>query len=360
MWLSGRRSGEAHKAFDLRPMNLGEILDRALEIYRDSFWQFVGIASIPAVIMLGLRVADLTWLHTERLIRISNRGQATLWSLAVSLAYYHISSFLSVLILPAYVTTSAGALFGEKNSIIAAFRSAAARWRTYLWIGVLKVAVELVAPEILGFSVLIGAVLVLELLRLVSSSAVVIVVMLIVITGTVYLFLWIGAAIAFAIPVSALEGRSGNKSLRRSWILTKGNRRRIILTWVSVFICSLTISLAIEYLLRLLANFFYHDRHLLWFNRILYLQLASFAIATINSFLGPIYPIALTLLYFDQRVRKEGFDLEKMMEHAGWTIAPELIPVNELRNANLELEGAESLPDGAELGNSARAESGGP
>lgn len=32
---------------------------------------------------------------------------------------------------------------------------------------------------------------------------------------------------------------------------------------------------------------------------------------------APIFPIALTLIYYDQRIRKEGYDIERMMEAAG-------------------------------------------
>jgi hypothetical protein len=31
----------------------------------------------------------------------------------------------------------------------------------------------------------------------------------------------------------------------------------------------------------------------------------------------PIYSIALTLFYYDQRIRKEGYDVEWLMEQAG-------------------------------------------
>ena len=37
---------------------------------------------------------------------------------------------------------------------------------------------------------------------------------------------------------------------------------------------------------------------------------------------SPIYPIALTLLYYDQRIRREGFDVEWMMQSAGLVPAP--------------------------------------
>jgi len=40
----------------------------------------------------------------------------------------------------------------------------------------------------------------------------------------------------------------------------------------------------------------------------------------ITTLLGPIFPIALTLFYYDQRIRQEGFDIERMMEAAGLNI----------------------------------------
>jgi hypothetical protein len=36
-----------------------------------------------------------------------------------------------------------------------------------------------------------------------------------------------------------------------------------------------------------------------------------------NTFLGPIYATGITLLYYDQRVRHEGYDIEWMMQSAG-------------------------------------------
>jgi hypothetical protein len=36
-----------------------------------------------------------------------------------------------------------------------------------------------------------------------------------------------------------------------------------------------------------------------------------------NVLIGPIYAIGLTLFYYDQRIRKEGYDIEWMMQAAG-------------------------------------------
>jgi len=51
----------------LRPMNLGEILDRTFQIYRKQFWAFVVVAAVPALVVHGrndmlVPVADSVWL----------------------------------------------------------------------------------------------------------------------------------------------------------------------------------------------------------------------------------------------------------------------------------------------------------
>ena len=41
-----------------------------------------------------------------------------------------------------------------------------------------------------------------------------------------------------------------------------------------------------------------------------------------QALVRPLYGIALTVFYFDQRIRKEGFDIEWMMQQAGLTPPP--------------------------------------
>jgi hypothetical protein len=42
----------------------------------------------------------------------------------------------------------------------------------------------------------------------------------------------------------------------------------------------------------------------------------------VKALTKPIYGIALTVFYFDQRIRKEGFDIELMMQQAGMLVPP--------------------------------------
>jgi hypothetical protein len=42
---------------------------------------------------------------------------------------------------------------------------------------------------------------------------------------------------------------------------------------------------------------------------------------------GPLYVIAITLIYYDQRIRDEGYDIERMMDAAGMS-APAALAVS--------------------------------
>jgi hypothetical protein len=53
---------------------------------------------------------------------------------------------------------------------------------------------------------------------------------------------------------------------------------------------------------------------------------ASFAVQALTR---PIYGIALTLFYYDQRIRQEGFDIEWLMHRAGLVAPPLHVPVTQ-------------------------------
>ncbi len=54
------------------------------------------------------------------------------------------------------------------------------------------------------------------------------------------------------------------------------------------------------------------------------LAIQQISVFLISTFIGPIYSTGLTLFYYDQRIRKEGYDIERMMQAAGLTLPAEL------------------------------------
>ena len=41
---------------DLRPMTLGEVLDRSFKLYRSNFWLFAGIIALPFLVLLVINI----------------------------------------------------------------------------------------------------------------------------------------------------------------------------------------------------------------------------------------------------------------------------------------------------------------
>jgi hypothetical protein len=303
----------------LRPMNLGEILDRTFAIYREKFLLFVGIAALPAAVMLGIHLADVAWWHVNSLVHPFRQPGILLWGFAVSLGYYHVSGFLQLLFLPAFVRLASCEVFGESATIIGSLRFALARWRSYLWLAFLKYAAVLIVPEALAFGVLFGIGTLEDKLGLLNDApgAFAIVTLLLPIPAGIFLFLWAGACLSLVFPAAAIEQLRGFRALGRSWRLSRNSRWRIFIAWLLIATCSGIMSVVVAYILRLVVYLCYYEWHLLWFNRILYQQLTYVFFAAISILIGPLYPIAVTLFYYDQRSRKEGFDVEIMMEAAG-------------------------------------------
>jgi hypothetical protein len=127
----------------------------------------------------------------------------------------------------------------------------------------------------------------------------------------------VGAHLLLAMPAWTLKNLSVRSALRRGRELSRGTRARIIFVRVTAPV----LASILDYLLILLPfllftvlfkgfggrGFFY--RHRLGFNMV-----ADTVVATL---IGPVFPIALTLFYYDQRIRHEGFDIERMMGAAG-------------------------------------------
>ena len=133
----------------LRPLNLGEILDRTAQLYRQNFWLFVGIAALPLLVVFALAVpvgalfvmpgvtGGSAGAPTPAEIGII--GLVVLIALPIYLAVY-VYSYAGVT--QATVTVH----LGEKPTIRATLRSVHARFWTYLWYLVLQGIFAVLVP----------------------------------------------------------------------------------------------------------------------------------------------------------------------------------------------------------------------
>jgi hypothetical protein len=319
-------------------MSLGEILDRTFEIYRARFLVFAGIAALPALAMMAIELANAFWwrLHLEDAERIIFRF--TIGDLISMLAFYQISLFLHILVWPSLAYVTSKSCFGEQATLSSAFLDCIDRWKGWLSIAVALWTAALLLPELLDFGLLAGIGYLRDALKLDSptldKSA-----PFITIIASWALMLALGAPLLLGIPAWTLERMSVRSALLRSWKLSRGRRSRIVfvrilspvLGWFLNYVLVLLPFLLFAMLLRGVGGRWFFYRHLLGINFVAALAASSLA--------GPIFPIALTLFYYDQRIRREGYDIERMMEAAG------LNPAVTLSSGDAPAaSGAEELP----------------
>jgi hypothetical protein len=308
----------------LRPMNLGEILDRTFQIYRSRFLAFVAIAAIPAIPMLGIELAEANWLQAHSSAHPS-LGSVLLWNYVYWLGLGQVSGFLILLISPALMHVASAEFLGGRTSIWGALRFASARWRSYLWIAVLKITADAVIPEILVLAVFVVEFVIAALVggwahpRVAGGFGAVLVIAFPVVAG-VALLLWIVPRLFLSVPAAAFEEIRGVRAMRRSWMLTKGNRARMLATWVMVSLFSWLLMYGAGSTVRWIFTTIWQAHPFGLSVQSLYAPTVYVVWDIISVLTHPILSIAVTLFYYDQRMRKEGYDIERMMDAAGLTV----------------------------------------
>ena len=130
----------------------------------------------------------------------------------------------------------------------------------------------------------------------------------------------LGLRYSLAVPVAVLEDTGVSDSLSRSAALTKGHRGRILLVYLLLFVLLVIGSILWPVLATLFAAVVYSGSPAsqpVWLEVVL-----EFGNFVSQSLLSPIMTIALTLVYYDERVRKEAFDLEHMMQQLDGGVLP--------------------------------------
>jgi hypothetical protein len=301
----------------LRPMNLGAILDRSFHIYRSRFLVFVGLAVPPVIAMDLIYSADEFWLHARSRFHPATPTAAYLWAFVIGTAFYQMSRIFGILTQPAFVQATSGVVLGNACSLRDSIWFALARWKSSFWIAILKLAADSIIPGTLAAA--IGAIMVANSANLARSGSqflAPLINLMAMVVGFI-LFLWIGACLSFSIPAMALENLTGLNSLRRSLALSKGSRGRIVFTLLSTFVAVWVLSYGLEFLLGHLMSFVGSVLNIAKTMRALYSPAVSLLVTAIYIVIGPFLPIAITLFYYDQRIRREGYDVERMMVAAG-------------------------------------------
>lgn len=315
---------------NLRPLTLGEILDRTAQLYRSHFWLFAGIASVYSGSLL---VLNLVGIGVGEFLRVQHLTRYVLLATGVSVAVQVFVVFaVGGIAVAANNRAVAWLHLGEPATIRGAYASILPRTGRYLWL-MTMIWFFLWTPMALAYGGYLAA-----LYRWVGTGSlksltrggaaspanqqvamtfilVTLAFGLVALIALAYAIV-MGLRYALAIASCVVENLPARKAIRRSIELSKGGRGRIFLLGLLVVVIQLGLIL-ITQLFFIVISVRQHGE--LSASVRVVQQLVAFVT---NTFVGPIYATGLTLFYYDQRVRKEGYDIEWMMQAAGLTPFP--------------------------------------
>jgi Membrane domain of glycerophosphoryl diester phosphodiesterase len=256
----------------LRPMSAGELLDRTFFLYRKNFVLFAGIVAIPYLATFGLAMGQLA-IAGPRVGVSAARGVAGVVTALISAIVYLLALAASQ---AATVVAVSHVHLDRPASIASSYGAVKSHVFKYMLI-------------MLGLWIAIGIGFV-----------------LLIVPGIMLALMW-----ALVIPVAVLENKGLSDSAARSKELTKGNRGRIF----AIYFLFVVLYYIITVVLQLPAFAILGISKPATPTAIpVSFLVTSQALAYISQCLvGPLLTIALALVYYDERVRKEAFDLQVLM-----------------------------------------------
>ena len=250
----------------LRPLSISELLDRTFHLYRNNFLVFVGIIAIPQLIVLALRLMFA--------VTLTVKPPEVFSPIAILIA---LASYVAIEISAAATVMAVSSIhLNRPASIGSAFSSARG---SMLRVILITLAVGVAAGIGLIFLIVPG------------------------------IYLWLMWSLS--IPVTVLEGGGMSASTTRSKELTRGSRGRIFVIYFLVVVLAIVVAWLFQIPLGIVAVLLGRGNPQGAIALITAVSAVGNFIST--SLVGPLATIALTLVYYDQRVRKEGFDLQLMM-----------------------------------------------
>ena len=282
----------------LRPRSAIEIVDTAFTIWRRNFGQMtiIGIAAtVPIVLALVLGLGSL---FTAGMTGKSVNEGAIL-SMVPMILVFVVILVLWMAVVDGAMTLAAGdAYFGREVSAASALRGALSKGGTLVLSNILRMLT-------IGGAAVVGGIVIALLGRANGAIAVLLIVVLSV------LMLLLFARLFATTNAVVFENSGASESLNRSFALSKDSAWRIfgviLLSYVVLVVAQIAIGLTVQLVISMVLGS---------------PVIAGMVGNVIGALLYPFLSIALMVLYFDQRIRKEGYDLDVLSDRLPTSPAP--------------------------------------
>lgn len=299
-------------AFDLRPLTLGELLDRSFSLYRRHFWLFVGIMALPSLIALAFGVIVALFnpqpVNPESVAAGDTQPAeilgAVVW-FAAAMVGMVIVYFIAYAVALGATTVAVSELYlGRAITIRAAYAPLRGKvGRLALLLALL--GVRMVGGLFLGF-------LTMGIAVAIGASGSPILAAFIMLGGmalAVALWVWVILRYAVSVPAAVLEDETATAAIQRSIDLTRGSLGRVFVLLLFTMIITYAVLAIFQGPFIVAAAMAGPET-----SAVFWLNLLGTITGSIGgAFTAPLMIVAFAVLYYDLRVRREGLDLQLMM-----------------------------------------------
>ena len=316
----------AVKQLQLAPLGAGDLIDRTVRLYRHHFMALIRVSALPVVVSA---TGSVMWSVSVGAMGATASGER--------LVVYLLFSLLGIVVLflglLAQLIMMGGAsrnlvmhlLWGEPVTARLIYRSVRSRFWSLLGASLLVVIWLIIsaamAGAVLGLAVMLIFFVLAAAVAVTASAGVqwlsLILSILLYLAGvlvTLCVFFFLAGRVAYVPQVLMVEGRGAMDAVARSVRLARGNVRRLMAMFLfttfagySALTLLLVPLLWFGYLNGVELNPFIFDatRVPAWYmvSREVVTQLSTILLA-------PVWMMGLSLLYVDERVRHEGYDIE--------------------------------------------------
>lgn len=281
-------------ARELRPLRVGEIIDAALKVYRRNvltLWKIIAVVVVPvnligAVVLLSVLPSDFFEPGFATSPSLTTEEQ---WSLIAGTVVVGLISVVTVIAATAAcLKVVSDTYMGESSDAGSSLAFATKRLHSLVWVLFLTVLIVFA----------IGVVAVVTGLFL-GPLAIVFIVPVI----------WLYIAWSFATPALLVEDTRGRAALGRSFNLVRGRWWPVFGTLLLGFLIAGLVGAGIEAILTPIVS---------GTDSLTTAVLLDAVVRSISAIVTTPFSAALIgIIYFDLRVRKEGFDVQLLAQRIG-------------------------------------------
>ena len=257
----------------LRARSVTEIVDAAFQVYKRDAIEYV---LVTAIAYAPLVVAQLIFIRGFTLAASSRINLSSTTAIVLGLL-----GFFSYALMNAAISRFSSDVYLDRPTGLAM---------------VIRSVVPTV-PRLIGATILFALVVMLGFIPVLIGAA--ITSALLIFLGVVFSFFWVFYAFArfFAVfQIIVLENRGIITAFSRSGVLSRGRKGHIILTLLLVIVIFSVLSIAVTMVAALMGN-----------------AAGSVVLQSLYTVVAyPLIGITQMILYYDTRIRAEGFDIEVM------------------------------------------------